>query len=301
MGNLGPLPTDFTVPANCASELSDIYLFHTSVNSDDPNAYYLLRGPLEQTLCFPGSYTANTEQYYSPARCPTGFTAPCQSINRAGTVEETVLTCCPTQGDYVCQTNINKVWESTQGCRSKIGVTSSELVLSEVSSGVTSRATSTFNTDDAVNAYSIQVRYQSTDFVSTSSSSPTSSSARNTQSPTVIPVNTPTNTPQTTISSGAIAGIVIGVLVAITIAVAAVFLFMRRRRQQRSNLVQQTNHPHHPYPQHPYPYQPDNQQQQHQYFGPFKINSDDSPAVQELDAYRATELDSRTIPPRNGS
>ncbi|TGJ81105.1 hypothetical protein E0Z10_g7666 [Xylaria hypoxylon] len=286
MGNLGPLPTDFTIPANCASELDDIYFFRTSVNQDSPSAYYLLRGPLEQTLCYPGSYSANTEQYYSPARCPTGFTAPCQSINRAGTVEETVLTCCPTQGNYICQTDIEKVWETTQGCRSKITATSFELVLSKVSSGVTSRATATLNTNDAVNAYSIQVRYQSTDFISSSSSSPTPSSAGETQDLTITPINTPTNTStntsHSTASNGTIAAIVVGVLAAIIIAVVAVFLLIRRRRRRRSNP------------------QPGNQEQQQQYFGPFKINSDNTPVVQELDAHRAIELDSRMVPPRSG-
>ncbi|KAI0402873.1 hypothetical protein F4802DRAFT_574105, partial [Xylaria palmicola] len=52
--------------------------------------------PLEQTTCYPGSYSALTQQYYSPGLCPSGFIAACQSTNRAGTVEETVLTCCPT-------------------------------------------------------------------------------------------------------------------------------------------------------------------------------------------------------------
>lgn len=99
MTNLGPLPTDFTLPPNCANELDDIYLFHTSLSDQQPNAYYLLQGPLDQTTGYPDSYAANTDQYYSPGLCPTGFTAACQSANRAGTVEENVVTCCPT---YVC-------------------------------------------------------------------------------------------------------------------------------------------------------------------------------------------------------
>ncbi|RWA07065.1 hypothetical protein EKO27_g8035 [Xylaria grammica] len=283
MSNLGPLPTDFTIPANCASELDDIYLFHTSLEQDYPDPTYLLRGPLEQTLCYPGSYAASTEQYYSPARCPTGFTAPCQSVNSAGTVEETVLTCCPTQGNYQCQTDIHWVWETTQGCRSQIATADSELVLSEVSSGITSRVTSTFGTGDAVNAYSIQ---------------PTPSSAGQTQLVTNTPANTPTNTSTNTthgtISKGATAGIVVGVLAAFTIAVIAVFSLLRRSRRRVSNPVQPT---HHSFTQHPYPYHPSNQEQQHQYFGPLKIHSGGPAVTQELDALRVAELDSRMIPP----
>ncbi|RYC59900.1 hypothetical protein CHU98_g6309 [Xylaria longipes] len=285
MDNLGPLPTDFTIAANCASELDDKYLLHTSV--DDRNAYYLLRGPLDQTTCYLSGYTANTEQYYSPGRCPTGFTAPCQSTNRAGTVEETVLTCCPTQGNYICQTDINHPWEMTQGCVSKFTATSVELIVSDVSSQVTSRVTATFGDGDAINAYSIQVRYQSTDFISTlSSSSPVISSI-------AIETHPPTNTPHNTNANvnRAIPGIIVGAIAAFLIAIGAVFLLVRRRYRQRqqqqpqSSPTQQTQYPY------AYSYQPNDQEQlQHQYPGPFKVHPDNP---QELDAHtRIPELDS---------
>ncbi|KAI1751544.1 hypothetical protein F4782DRAFT_178941 [Xylaria castorea] len=287
MDNLGPLPTDFTINANCASELNDVYLFRTSV--DGRGAYYLLRGPLDQTTCYPGGYAANTELYYSPGRCPTGYTAACLSTNSAGTVEETVLKCCPTQGNYICQTDTNHPWELTQGCASRFTTTGAKLTLSEVSNGVTSRATATFNTGDAINAYSIQVRYQSTDFVSSLSSSPTSSVALETNSPTDTPHSTNSN------AKRAIPGIVIGAVAAFLIAVGAVFLLVRRRRrrQQQSTSTQQTQHPY------PYPYQPSNQEQQQQhYFSLFKSNPD---SPQELDALgRIAELDSGVAPPRSG-
>ncbi|KAI8944609.1 hypothetical protein F4801DRAFT_585248 [Xylaria longipes] len=285
MDNLGPLPTDFTIAANCASELDDKYLLHTSV--DDRNAYYLLRGPLDQTTCYLSGYTANTEQYYSPGRCPTGFTAPCQSTNRAGTIEETVLTCCPTQGNYICQTDINHPWEMTQGCVSKFTATSVELIVSDVSSQVTSRVTATFGDGDAINAYSIQVRYQSTDFISTlSSSSPVISSI-------AIETHPPTNTPHNTNANvnRAIPGIIVGAIAAFLIAIGAVFLLVRRRYRQRqqqqpqSSPTQQTQYPY------AYSYQPNDQEQlQHQYPGPFKVHPDNP---QELDAHtRIPELDS---------
>ncbi|KAI1171154.1 hypothetical protein F4777DRAFT_70745 [Nemania sp. FL0916] len=168
MDNLGPLPTDFTLPSDCTSDLSQIFFIHTSVNTDDPDAWYLLQGPKEQTSCYLGSYVGNTEQYYSPARCPTGYTAPCQSIYRTGTVEETVLTCCPTQWDYSCQTHPKKAWETAQGCKSNIG-SRSQFDLYKVSSGTTARITTPLG-GGALNAYSVQVRFQSTDFISTTSS-----------------------------------------------------------------------------------------------------------------------------------
>ncbi|KAI0188900.1 hypothetical protein EV127DRAFT_113894 [Xylaria flabelliformis] len=291
MDNLGPLPTDFTINVNCASAINDAYLLHTSVDNHD--FYYLLRGPLDQTTCYPSGYAANTEQYYSPGRCPTGYTAPCQSINRAGTVEETVLTCCPTQGNYICQTDTEHPWETTQGCVSTFTTTSARLTLSEVSDGITSRATTTFGDADAINAYSIQVRYQSTDFISSSTSSPTpvSSAAMETHSPTNTPHSTNLN------ANKAIPGIVVGVLAAVFIAVGAVFLFVRRRhqhqrQQQQSTPTEQMQHPY------SYPSELGDQVQQQQYhFGQLKVNSDHP---QELDAPgRIAELDSGVAPPRN--
>ncbi|KAI1423331.1 hypothetical protein F5Y12DRAFT_716404 [Xylaria sp. FL1777] len=295
MNNLGPLPTDFTVSASCASRLNDIYYIHTSIDQDyHPN--YLLRGPLEQTICYPGSYTANTELYYSPGQCPFGFTAPCQSTNRAGTVEETVLTCCPTQGNYICQTTFSYPWEKTQGCVSHITDTSTELVVSKVSNGVTSRVTATFDERDAVNAYSIQVRYQSTDFTSRTLSSPTPTP---TPKPTPTPTlsrstesSSPTNMPHHMNSNGAITGAVIAVLAAISIATVAGFLVMRRRRQRQPDPIKQM--------QHPCLDQPGAQEHQHQYFNPFMANSEGPPIIQELDTRRRTaELDAGAIPSRS--
>lgn len=90
--NLGPLPTNFAVNSNCARDLNDVYKYYTTPGS----SYFLLQGPVEQTSCYPSSYTANSKQYYSPARCPTGFTSACESHNSAGTIDETVVRCCPT-------------------------------------------------------------------------------------------------------------------------------------------------------------------------------------------------------------
>ncbi|KAI0425133.1 hypothetical protein F5Y09DRAFT_352655 [Xylaria sp. FL1042] len=274
MSNLGPLPTDFTITSECATRHNDIYYIRTTLDEDHhPN--YLLQGPLEQTQCYPGGYTANTEQYYSPGRCPPGFTAPCQSTNRAGTVEETVLTCCPTQENYVCQTTFDYPWESTQGCVSHITTTSTELIVSKVSDGVTSRYTVTLDDRDGVNAYSIQVRYQSTDFISRTLSLSTPSST--------IQSYNPTNVPHSTNGNGTITGVVIGVLAAIFIVAAAIFLLMRRLRRQKSNSITPTQYPH--------PNQQEDQAQQHQYFNPFLVDQE-TPSIQELDTRRRTaELD----------
>ncbi|KAI1125689.1 hypothetical protein F5Y10DRAFT_246607 [Nemania abortiva] len=231
--NLGPLPTDFTIAANCADELDVIYKVHSStVYTGD---YFLLQGPLEQTTCYPNGYAGNTEQYYSPARCPTGFTAPCQSSNVAGTVTETVLTCCPTQANFVCQTTFKYPWNSGLGCNSLVGGSGTTWTVSEVSDGVTSLVTSTFGSTDGLNAYSIQVRYQSTDFISTptpTTTTPQNAPSTSTSQTQSVETSPTTSSDQSNISGGTIAGIVVGVIATILVIVALITAPRLIRRRQ---------------------------------------------------------------------
>ena len=88
--NLGSLPTDFAIAPTCSANLNQVYKIYTS------SEFYLLQGPVQQTTCFPSSYAANSNQYYSPAQCPTGYTSACKSYNSKGDAEETILGCCPT-------------------------------------------------------------------------------------------------------------------------------------------------------------------------------------------------------------
>lgn len=102
--NLGSLPTDFALATDCARTLGEVFKVYPTLSS-----FYLLQGPPEQTTCYPSGYskavTGTAEPYYSPALCPTGFTAACQSTNtvtgEGKTAEETVVTCCP---EYVLLT-----------------------------------------------------------------------------------------------------------------------------------------------------------------------------------------------------
>ncbi|KAI1191919.1 hypothetical protein F5B17DRAFT_380115 [Nemania serpens] len=68
--NLGPLPTDFALPPSCAREMEEVYKV---ITTEPAGWYYLLQGPIDQTSCYPSGYNGNSRQYYSPARCPTGY------------------------------------------------------------------------------------------------------------------------------------------------------------------------------------------------------------------------------------
>ncbi|KAI1745998.1 hypothetical protein F4680DRAFT_6890 [Xylaria scruposa] len=187
--NLGPLPTDFAVNSKCARDLIDVYKYFTT----SPGWYFLLQGPVEQTSCYPSGYTADSRQYYSPARCPTGFTSACQSHNVAGTVEETVVRCCPTHSNFICQTNIHYSWEKTLGCSNpQDSATTTAWTVSQVTDGITALGTYT-GVIGGVNAYQIQVGFQSTDFASS-----TSTPIRTTESSTMSPIPRPTTQSTTT-------------------------------------------------------------------------------------------------------
>ncbi|KAI3321983.1 hypothetical protein HD806DRAFT_151702 [Xylariaceae sp. AK1471] len=241
MTNLGPLPTDFTVAADCASEIDDVYKVFTV----SPDWYYLLQGPVEQTSCYPSDYTANSQQFYSPARCPTGFTAACSSLNSAGTVKETVVTCCPTQANFGCGKEITYVWEKTLGCRNIVdSATMVTWIVSKVSDGKTSLTTSIGNIG-GVNAYSLQVRYQSTDFVSTTSTTSSTTSSISSQTPPAVHATSTSTTDKINhndsssadrkggLSPGAAAGVAIGAFAGVLILVALIWLHIRHRRRQK--------------------------------------------------------------------
>ncbi|KAI1111781.1 hypothetical protein F5Y14DRAFT_424027 [Nemania sp. NC0429] len=240
MSNLGPLPTDFLLSSShCRSALDDVYYV---------GSYYLVQGNIDQVTCYPNEYAGQREQYYSPARCPGGFTPACSMTNRIGKLEETISICCPTNRVFACQSRSGFPWESTLGCvfgfQGSQQQTLDVIVASDLSTSLF-----TLGITDAIGAYSVQVRYQSTDFISS------------TPSPSASRTNAPTSTTSTTISStntntgdtnngtdksnygmgingGAAAGIAVGAFAAgLTVTVAIWYLVKQKRRQRRQQLI----------------------------------------------------------------
>ncbi|KAI0388935.1 hypothetical protein F5Y17DRAFT_451014 [Xylariaceae sp. FL0594] len=252
MTNLGPLPTTFALPPQCSRSLEDIYKIYTLF----PNWYYLLQGSVEQTICYPGGYTAGTSQFYSPAFCPTGFTAACQSLNPIGTDVETIVTCCPTHALLTCRKSITYVWESTLGCQNaQIRSTSVTCTVNQVTDGVTAQTTYT-TYPGGVNAYSIQVRHRATDFMSSTSTSTSSSSSSSTSTssssllisstsptqPSSLPAMNSTNpsdnepawdnSSSVRLTPGAAAGIAIGAFAGLLLLIVLIWTLMRRRSKR---------------------------------------------------------------------
>ncbi|KAI1324734.1 hypothetical protein F5Y16DRAFT_402145 [Xylariaceae sp. FL0255] len=136
--------------------------------------------------------------------------------------------------NFICQTNPALLWEPTFGCTSSVQSPSLETVVSVVSDGVTTRATTVLLSTDGINAFSIEVRYQSTDFVpiTTSSATPTEPA-----STSAIPTQTAA-AQSAALSSGAIAGIAVGTGVAVIFASILLFMILRRRHRRQPTPVQ---------------------------------------------------------------
>jgi hypothetical protein len=84
---LGPLTT-YSMPQSCSDSLSTLY-------NISPGSY-LLQGATDMTTCFPSGYGEFQSDYYSPGVCPGGYTVACSRKSTAGSVTETIQTCCPT-------------------------------------------------------------------------------------------------------------------------------------------------------------------------------------------------------------
>lgn len=164
-GNLGPITTSLALAEECTTDLDSVYKHRWGTDG----WYWLQHGP-QETTCFPSGYSALTSQYFSPANCPYGYTPACSSTYAIGTITETIQTCCPTEYDYQCQTKTSYPWHYTLGCTNDVSesewTTWTVIDVSDKSSTIT---TST-GLEGGLNAFSIQVRFQSSDFVSTTSS-----------------------------------------------------------------------------------------------------------------------------------
>ncbi|KAK8042453.1 hypothetical protein PG994_012936 [Apiospora phragmitis] len=223
--NLGPLTTAATLPSTCSDELELIYKTHTSPG------YYLLQGPSEGGSCYPSVYAGVRSQYYSPATsCPFGFTPACTRKNEES---ETIYTCCPTQFEYLCQLSSSYQWEETLGCGIPVDtilkVTWTVVDVDEYDKTVTSTSSGAYG---GVNALSIQIRFQSSDLITSAplGNTPTPSHDSNMASDTETASSSSSSGG---LSAGAAAGIAVGAFALLLAIAGAIFVLFRRRRRQK--------------------------------------------------------------------
>ncbi|CAK7205758.1 hypothetical protein SEUCBS139899_008537 [Sporothrix eucalyptigena] len=194
--------------------------FHLGVDSSTSN-------------CFPSGWSDASTAYFSPGICPSGYTEACQSVVNS----ETRATCCPI--GYQCQTETNWPWYSTDRCT--YVMSTSQVFVYTTSIIGKGEVVSTVTDAEGLNAFGVQIRYQSTDFVSSSSSSSSAQTGSNTGSGGSNASPTGSNSSgdnngtssgsSSGLSTGAKAGIGIGVALGVLAFVGvAIFLIIRNRR-----------------------------------------------------------------------
>jgi hypothetical protein len=114
--------------------------------------------------CFPEGYEYARTNYYSPGICPQGYYSVGITVNSAANVRETVVTCCPP--NMGINTDTTPSWAATMGCSSMFGEITFDPV-TMLSNKLSESTKSTTEPGGALNAFSIQIRFQEGDFAST--------------------------------------------------------------------------------------------------------------------------------------
>ncbi|KAF2149652.1 hypothetical protein K461DRAFT_271218 [Myriangium duriaei CBS 260.36] len=198
MANLGPLTTTFTPGAGC-SHSTGLY----AMISCGTTCEWWVEGPLSLAIpnCFPARYTQFLSHYYSPGICPSGYTVACTSTNEAASVSETVQTCCPTAlgYDYGCVTPHNEYpWQYSLACTVSLQPGVSMYTFPDITymHGTDTVVSSTTRAEAGIGAYGVEIRFQATDFIATSTTGSTSANR-----PTETPPSTSNVIPSTTTST----------------------------------------------------------------------------------------------------
>ncbi|KAI0861258.1 hypothetical protein F4860DRAFT_174811 [Xylaria cubensis] len=86
--SIGSLTTEFIPAASCISQ--GLAIVRYSSVSTEGYDYYLLAGPTADS-CFPSSQFPSYGSFYSPGKCPSGYSAACTQTggNSVGNAIET--------------------------------------------------------------------------------------------------------------------------------------------------------------------------------------------------------------------
>ncbi|CAF9903463.1 MAG: hypothetical protein GOMPHAMPRED_000279 [Gomphillus americanus] len=226
-----PLTTIFTAPTSC---------FETITFGYPDGALRVAYDP----ACIPsGEQTLERTYAFSPAlNCPSDYETVRDTTTVIGQATETRAICCPVLDSisglsgYQFQYNYNtdnRPWYTTLGCTLELTKT---MYLDVLDNGTIVHA---IFTTGGVNAYSVQIAWQSSDLSTSSSttltSSTTPSATSSTTSPGALATSSTPAVPTTSdvgLSTGA--KVAIGVVVPLTVIglIIAIFLF-RRYRQRR--------------------------------------------------------------------
>ncbi|KAE8153561.1 hypothetical protein BDV25DRAFT_149089 [Aspergillus avenaceus] len=195
-----PLTTTFTPPASCQRQLHSI---PTQTFSDTTYFYYHL-DYANDTACMPSGWSPTS--YYSPGRCPGGYTVATTSLSIINnTRTDTWANCCPTGFSNNKSPNAPP-YDMTEACTSS------------ASSSATSTGSMTQSFDGQIGADPVRIIWRSEDF------SPSSANAQGGHA---------------SLSNDAKAGIGIGVTLGVFIificALTSFYLFRKRNQRPATN------------------------------------------------------------------
>ncbi|PMD22231.1 hypothetical protein NA56DRAFT_97492 [Hyaloscypha hepaticicola] len=212
MSNPPALTTTFTPSPSC---LSYQYATSKTINyatsgppNYGPNLVVNLGPPTDYSTCFPSGWATDSLSYFSPGICPSGYTSACSTLGYLPPITsgETTVICCPS--DYTCGT-YPPPWVCMSSFLYGLPTTLDLYTAGSISGSYTAAF-------GGVNAFSVQIRFQATDFVSTTSSNPHATGAvTDAQSPSL--------------STGAKAGIGVGVVIGVLALLLLGALLLRQR------------------------------------------------------------------------
>ena len=226
-----PLTETFTPPSDCNGVyLSIVYMIAPS------------------TTCLPPSAGLKASQYFSPGLiCPTGYASACHDTLGVNSI--TTVTCCPFWNDITLScapTDKSEVW-STLHCTWNPAKSSTVMVTLSKDSR-TSSSLVPFTSPEGINAFGVRMVYQSTDLITSTSSTSSSTQTSNTGSTTSLPTSNTSPLPASNtsqvpsssststnsgLSTGAKAAIGIVVPLVALVMLAALFFWWKRRRQYK--------------------------------------------------------------------
>ncbi|KAI0383215.1 hypothetical protein F5Y04DRAFT_30831 [Hypomontagnella monticulosa] len=186
---LGALTATFTPAPECNSVVSGVVYTQTLDDGNTTTYKYHTLGPSETSKCYPPGF-APTDAFYSPAICPSGWSAGCNSIDFIGSLTETRAICCPL--GYTCNTDPETAgtWSTlscSSVCETPISVTVPDVSNQQYKVTVLSHI--------LINAAAVNIRWQRDDFIASSTSLPTSSPTSSTTSPTTSPTTSSSSSP----------------------------------------------------------------------------------------------------------
>ncbi|PVI07218.1 hypothetical protein DM02DRAFT_666954 [Periconia macrospinosa] len=246
--SLGALTTQFTPAPSCLAP-SNLWIIRTT--STSIHEYNFFGRPLDAAQgCFPPGYNPASISYYSPAICPSGYTAA-SGTSRVitGSVTETTEVCCPTASLFRPQTqdntNTQHPFLTTLLCEYIIPTPFGATVTSTATGQAGSKVTSA-TMGNAINAYAVLVRRNNFDLTSnTASPTATPSNSENTSSSSTRSSNSGATSGEGdaqgnakeksgTLGTGASIGIGVGLgVVVLGLLMAIVFLVLRRRKRNK--------------------------------------------------------------------